>query len=224
MHTAWLPWDDKNKNGEPQTKLLGIKMLPLTVYVPGAIVVIAPSGTGEYIPLEALNTNGEDNDDEAEEEQPHRQRRNIWHRIDTTSILTIFLGFPFLLFAVTLLALFWHESMKAIDGAEPGWAAQLVTICTASIQTVVAFQAGLATAMVMAIASETTGAPLLHVPFYSILRAVKVAPSNFWTATNFQPQLSYFIYVMVLTEVLVTAASKFLSTIVLADFGNGTFS
>jgi hypothetical protein len=184
-------------------------------------------GTVEYIPLEALNANP---NNEAEEEQP-RKRSNIWYRIDTTSVLTVFLGFPLLLLAVTLLAVFWHESMKAINGGEPniywlrivnaGWAAQLVTVCTASIRVVVAFQAGLATAMVAAIALETTGAPLLQGPLYSMLRAVKVAPSYLWTATNFQPHLSRFIYALVLTEVLVTAASQFLSTIFLADFGSG---
>ncbi|KAG2003881.1 hypothetical protein GB937_009374 [Aspergillus fischeri] len=194
---------------------------------------MAASGTREYIPLEPLNINAEENNDEAEEE-PHRKASNIWHRIDTTSVLTVFLGFLLLMLTVTLLAMFWHESMKAIDGAEPGiywvrvvnagWAAQLVTVCTASIRTVMAFQAGLATAMVAGIVLETTGAPLLHGPFYSILRAVKVAPSNLWTSTDFQPHLSRFIYVLVLTEVLVTATSQFLSTIFLSDFGNGTFS
>ncbi|RAL01596.1 uncharacterized protein BO80DRAFT_434175 [Aspergillus ibericus CBS 121593] len=195
---------------------------------------MASSGRREYIPLEALNTNAEDNHEEAEEEQPHRKRRNLWHRIDTTSVLTVFLGFPLLLLAVTLLALFWHGSMKAIDGAEPeiywvrvvnaGWATRLVTVCTASIRTVVAFQAGLVTAMVAGIVLETTGVPLLLGPFYSMLRAVKVAPSNLWTATNFQPHLSRFIYALVLIEVLVTAASQFLSTILLSDFANGTFT
>lgn len=190
------------------------------------------NGIREYISLEALNTNAH-NDDDAEEEQPHH-KTNIWRRIDITSVLTVILGFPILLLAVILLALFWHESMKAINGAEPGiywlrivnagWAAQLVTVCTASIRTVVAFQAGLATAMIAGVVLETTGAPVLQGPFYSILRAVKVAPSNLWTATNFQPHLSYFIYALVLTEVLVTAASQFLSTIFLSDFGNGSFS
>lgn len=193
---------------------------------------MAPNGSREYISLGALNRNAH-NDDDAEEEQPH-QKSNIWHRIDTTSVLTVILGFPLLLLAVILLALFWHESMKAIGGAEPstywqrivnaGWAAQLVTVCTASIRTVGAFQAGLATAMIAGIVLETTGAPILQGPFYSMLRAVKVAPSNLWTATNFQPHLSYFIYALVLTEVLVTAASQFLSTIFLSDFGNGNFS
>jgi hypothetical protein len=193
---------------------------------------MAPRGTREYIPLEALNTNAEDNNDEAEEEQPHLKGSKLWHRIDTTSVLTLFLGFPILLLAVILLALFWHESMKAIDGAEPeiywlrvvnaGWATRSVTICTTAIRTVVAFQGGLATAMVAGIVLETTGAPLLQGPFYSMLRAVKVAPSNLWTATNFQPHLSRFIYALVLTEVLVTAASQLLSTIFLSDFANGT--
>ncbi|OGE54767.1 hypothetical protein PENARI_c005G10456 [Penicillium arizonense] len=195
---------------------------------------MAPSGTREYISLEALNRNPENNDDEAEEEQPHCKRSNIWHRIDITSVLTIFLGLPILLLAVTLLALFWHESMKAIDGAEPGiywvrivnagWAAQLVTVCTTSIRTVVDFQAGLATAMVAGIALETTGVPLLQSSFFSMLRAFKVAPSNIWTGTDFQPHMSRYIYALVLIEVLVTAASQFLSTIFLSDFTNGTFS
>ncbi|KAJ5977006.1 hypothetical protein N7501_000348 [Penicillium viridicatum] len=192
---------------------------------------MAPNGIREYISLETRNTNA--HNDDAEEEHPHH-KSNVWHRIDTASVLTVTIGFPILLLAVILLALFWYESMKAIDGAEPGtywlrivnagWAAQLVTVCTASIQTVVAFQAGLATAMIAGIVLETTGTPILQGPFYSMLRAVKVAPSNLWTATNFQPHLSYFIYALVLTEVLVTAASQFLSTIFLSDFGNGTFS
>ncbi|KAJ6094271.1 hypothetical protein N7467_003116 [Penicillium canescens] len=195
---------------------------------------MAPCGTREYISLEALNRNPENNDDEAEEEQPHCKRSNIWHRIDITSVLTIFLGLPILLLAVTLLALFWHESMKAIDGAEPGiywvrivnagWAAQLVTVCTTSIRTVVDFQAGLATAMVAGIALETAGVPLLQSSFFSMLRAFKVAPSNIWTGTDFQPHMSRYIYALVLIEVLVTAASQFLSTIFLSDFTNGTFS
>ncbi|KAL6872848.1 hypothetical protein J3F83DRAFT_587834 [Trichoderma novae-zelandiae] len=195
---------------------------------------MAPSRTSEHVHLEALNSNADDNDHEAEEEQPHHKQRNIWHRLDTSSIVTILLGLPLLLLTVTLTALFWHESVKAIDGAEPDiswmrvvnadWATRLVTICTASNRTVVALQAGLATAMVAGIVLETTGVPLLLGPFYSMLRAVKLAPSNLWTATNFQPHLSRFIYMLVLIEVLVTVASQFLSTILLSDFANATFT
>lgn len=193
---------------------------------------MAPSGVREYIPLEAVNT--EYNNYEAEEQQPRRKRSNIWHRIDTASVLTIFLGIPLLLPAVTLLAVFWHESMKSTGWAGPdiywvlvvvaGWATRLVTVCTASIRTVVAFQAGPATAMVAGFVLETTGAPLLQSPFYSMLREVKVAPSNLWTATNFRPHLSCDIYTLVLTEVLVKAAPQFLSTIFLSDFANETFT
>ncbi|UKZ76144.1 hypothetical protein TrVFT333_003840 [Trichoderma virens FT-333] len=195
---------------------------------------MAPSRPREYISLEALNSNAEDNDNEVKEQQPHGEQSNIWRRLDTTSILTVFLGPSLLLFAVALLGLFWHESMKAIDGAEPAiswvrivnasWATRLVTVCSTCIRTVLAFQAGLATAMVAGIVLETTGAPLLLGPFYSMLRAVKMAPSNLWTATNFQPHLTRLVYVLALTEVLVTVASQFLSTIFLSDFANGTFT
>ncbi|OKL60067.1 hypothetical protein UA08_04467 [Talaromyces atroroseus] len=190
--------------------------------------------TGEYTPLEALNPNAEDHGDEAGEEQSHGKRTKVWQRVDATSFLAILLGFPVLLLAVTLLALFWHESVEAINRAEPniywarvvhaGWATRLVTVCTASIRAVMAFQAGLVTALVAGIALETTGAPLLHAPLYSMLRAVKAAPSNFWTATDFRPHLPRLLYVLVLIEVLVTAASQFLSTIFLSDFVDGTFT
>lgn len=188
----------------------------------------------EYTPLEPLNTNAEDNDDDAEQAQPDGKRIEIWRRIDTTGFLTVLLGFPILLLAVTLLALFWHESLKAVNGAEPNiywvhvinasWATRLVTVCTTSIRMVMALQAGLVTALIAGIVLETTGAPLLHGPFYSMLRAVKAAPSILWTATDFQPHLSRLLYTLVLTEVLVTAASQFLSTIFLSDFANGTFT
>ncbi|CAG7960829.1 unnamed protein product [Penicillium salamii] len=184
-------------------------------------------GATEYVPLDALNS-------EAEEEQCYRKPRSIWQRVDATSFLTVFIGFLLLLLAVALLALFWHDSIEAIDGAEPatywarvvsaGWATRLVTICTTSIRTVVSFQAGVITALIAGIVLETTGIPLLHSPFYSMLRAVKVAPSNLWTATNFQPHMPRFVYALVLTEVLVTAACQFLSTIFLSDFANGTFT
>ncbi|QKX53283.1 uncharacterized protein TRUGW13939_00361 [Talaromyces rugulosus] len=192
---------------------------------------MATRGEMSYIPLEAL---AQDNNNDAEEEQLHRKRRNLWHRIDTASVWASFLGFPLLLLAVTLLALFWYESLKAIDGAEPqiywvcvvnaGWVTRLVTVCTTSIRMVMAFQAGLATAMVAGIVLETKSVSLLQSPFYSILWAVKIAFSNLWTSTNFRPHLSRFIYVLVLTEVLVITASQFLSTIFLSDFVNGSFT
>jgi hypothetical protein len=184
-------------------------------------------GATEYVPLDALNS-------EAEDEQRYRKPRSTWQRVDTASVLTVFIGFLLLLLAVTLLALFWHDSIKAIDGAElatywarvvnAGWETRLVTVCTTSIRTVVSFQAGVITALIAGIVLETAGIPLLHGPFYSMLRAVKVAPSNLWTATNFQPHVPRFVYVLVLTEVLVTAACQFLSTIFLSDFANGTFT
>ncbi|KAL3463668.1 hypothetical protein BJX64DRAFT_298825 [Aspergillus heterothallicus] len=185
------------------------------------------SSPTEYVRLHALNNEAEDN-------QRHFKPRSTWHRVDITSTLTVLIGFLLLFLAVTLLAIFWNDSIRAISGAEPatywgqvvnaGWATRLVTVCTASIRTVVSLQAGVITALMAGIVLETSGVPLLHSPFYSILRAVKVAPDNLWTATNFKPHMPRFVYALMLTEVLVTAACQFLSTIFLSDFGNGTFT
>ncbi|RAL06825.1 uncharacterized protein BO97DRAFT_465635 [Aspergillus homomorphus CBS 101889] len=193
----------------------------------------APSDTRDHVPRHTPNANMEC-DDESQNARPKRKQRSLCQRVDTTGVLTIFLGPPFLLLAVTFLVLFWWESIKAIHGGDPevywfrivnaDWATRLVTICTTAIRTVMAFQAGLATAMVAGIVLETKGIPLLQGPLYSILRAVKVAPSSLFTATNFRPHLPPLISTLIIAEVLVTAASQFLSTIYLSDFANGIFT
>ncbi|PYI35809.1 hypothetical protein BP00DRAFT_387435 [Aspergillus indologenus CBS 114.80] len=173
-------------------------------------------------------------DVESQKKQLETKKRSLCQKVDTTGVLTIFLGPPVLLLAVTFLILFWWESMKAISGGDPevywfrivnaDWATRLITICTTAIRTVVSFQAGLATAMVAGVVLETKGIPLLQGPLYSILRAVKAAPSSLFTATDFRPHLPPFISTLVVAEVLVTAASQFLSTIYLSDFTSSTFT
>ncbi|RAK79512.1 uncharacterized protein BO72DRAFT_446326 [Aspergillus fijiensis CBS 313.89] len=173
-------------------------------------------------------------DVESQSKQLEAKRRSLCQKVDTTGVLTLFLGPPVLLLAVTFLVLFWWESMKAINGGDPevywfrivdaDWATRLITICTTAIRTVVSFQAGLATAMVAGVVLETEGIPLLQGPLYSILRAVKAAPSSLFTATDFRPHLPPFILTLVVAEVLVTAASQFLSTIYLSDFTSSTFT
>ncbi|KAJ9487355.1 hypothetical protein VN97_g5974 [Penicillium thymicola] len=192
-----------------------------------------PDDTRDYVPFVALNTNAE-NDNEVQDIEPKNKRRSLLQRIGVTSFFTIFLGSAVLLFPVVVLTLFWRESMIAIAGDEPNtywvrvinanWATRLVTVCTTAIRTVLALQASLATAMVAGIAMETTGIPLLQGPVYSVIRAVKVAPSSLLMATDFRPHLSFFIGTLVMIEVLVTTASQFLSTIFLSDFAGGTFT
>ncbi|KOS37658.1 hypothetical protein ACN38_g11541 [Penicillium nordicum] len=193
-----------------------------------------PDDTTGYVPLAVLNTNAENNNDEVQGIQPKYKQRSLLQRVGVTSFLTIFLGSAVLLFPVVLLTLFWRESMIAIAGDEPdiywvrvvnaNWATRLATVCATAIRTVLALQAGLVTAMVAGIAMETTGIPLLQGPVYSIMRAVKVPPSSLLMATDFRPHLSFFIGSLVMIEILVTTASQFLSTILLSDFAEGTFT
>ncbi|KAJ5952114.1 uncharacterized protein N7479_010527 [Penicillium vulpinum] len=193
-----------------------------------------PDDTRDYVPLVVLNTNAEENNDEVQNVQPKYTQRSLLKRVGITGFLTIFLGSAVLLLPIVLLALFWRESMIAIAGDKPetywirivnaSWTTRLVTVCTTAIRTVVALQAGLATAMVAGIAMETTGIPLLQGPIYSIIRAVKVAPSSLLMATDFRPHLSFFIGALVTIEILVTTSSQFLSTIFLSDFADGSFT
>jgi len=196
-----------------------------------------PHQVDDYFPLVTGHTNGGNNNSDTRNERPKPKRKSIWERVDLISFITIFLGSALLLLVLLLLAYFWKLSMMADTNVteEPNanwahiinasWGTRLVTICATIIGTVVTFQASLATAMVAGILMETTGIPLLHGPFYSIVRALQVSPSNLLTSVNFWPHnlLSSFIYILVISEVLVTIASQFLSTVLLSDFADGTF-
>jgi hypothetical protein len=193
-----------------------------------------PHEADDYFPL--VNTNEENNNKGARDEQPRPKRKSLWERADPISFLVMFLGSVLLFLVLLLLAYFWKLSMMENTTEQPNatWVhiinanlgTRLVTICTTIIRTVVTFQASLATAMVAGILMETTGIPLLQGPFYSIVRALQVAPSNLLTSANFWPHnlLSFFVYILVIFEVIFTITSQFLSTIFLSDFADGTFN
>lgn len=127
--------------------------------------------------------------------------------------------------------------MGAATGREPSstwiavvkadWTTRIVTICTAILRTVVTMQASLATAMFAGIILERIGASLVDGPFYSITRALNGSPSNLlWTPSLplRGTALSTVIVALILVEVTVTMGLQFLSTLLVADFGNGAYT
>jgi hypothetical protein len=150
-------------------------------------------------------------------------------------LLTLFLGSVILLISLLFLASIWKESMIATAGGQPkmpwvriinaNWTTRLVTIFTAVIRTVVAYQASLATAMLAGIILETIGIPIFHAPLYSTIRALNVSPINLLPAIKSRSGgvSSSVIYAIILIEILMALASQFLSTILMSDFADGTF-
>ncbi|KAM3087020.1 hypothetical protein ACMFMG_001129 [Clarireedia jacksonii] len=194
-----------------------------------------PDETNNYFPLVDWDTHGEISNT-PRDDKPRPERKSIWERMNPISFIILFVGSALLFIVLLVLAFFWKTSIKAKTTEEPNrhwvriinasWGARFVTICTLIIRAVVAFQASLATSMVAGILIETIGVPLFEVPFYSIIRAVQVSPVNLLTSANLRPHdlLSFFMYCLVILEVLVTAASQFLSTIFLSDFADSTFT
>ncbi|KAL4939106.1 hypothetical protein BDV06DRAFT_199482 [Aspergillus oleicola] len=197
-------------------------------------------GSTEYVPL-TMQTAGlesnHDNTQHEQNEQPNRKERTVWNRIGTIGILTIFPGSILLLLPLALLSLIWKQSTIAVSGGEPpkpwiqiieaNWMTRLVTVCTALIRIIIALQASQATAMLASVILEATGTPLLHMPFFSIVRAVGTAPNNLLYPVRLQPTkgaLSFFIWVLIIVEVVATVASQFLSTLLISDIGDGTFT
>jgi hypothetical protein len=190
----------------------------------------------EYIPLSAQNA-GIENDPEAPHYEQHKLRkRTLRGRIGTIGILTLYLGSALLLPSVALLALIWKESTAAVSGGRPqvpwiqiinaGWISKLITICTALIRIIIALQASQATAMIASVILEAIGTPLLHAPFFSIIRAASTAPHVFLFPPRLLPRrsiLSFCVCILAFLEVIVTIASQFLSTLLISDLADGVF-
>ncbi|EAW17171.1 uncharacterized protein NFIA_005330 [Aspergillus fischeri NRRL 181] len=166
-----------------------------------------------------------------------KKQSSLWARLGTVSILILGLGSFMLVLFVLPLAWLWAESMAAAAGREPsstwiavvkaGWTTRAVTICTAILRTVVTTQASVTTAMFAGIILERVGAPLVDGPFYSMTRALNGSPTNLlWTPSlPFRGTgLSSVIVGLIFIEVSVTMAVQFLSTLLVADFGNGAFT
>ncbi|KAF4505952.1 hypothetical protein G6O67_007847 [Ophiocordyceps sinensis] len=194
---------------------------------------MAPSEPADYVPLAALKIDAENND-----ELQHEPKRpsTLWQRLGPLSLVTLLLGSAILPLVMLLLGLVWKESMVAATGHtarapwirifSANWTTTLVTVCTALIRTVMAFQASLATAMLAAIIIESIGTPLLQAPFFSIIRALEVGPMNLLSAVRFRPKgaLSFSVYALIVVQVLAIAASQFLSAMLVSDFKPGTFA
>lgn len=197
-----------------------------------------PPRTGaDYVPLVARGSHAGTSDDDPPRCRPKPRARNPLERVGTTGILALTLGSAVLVLPLVALALFWRMSMMATGawGDPPklwfniiaeDWSAQIVTLCSAVMRSAVMLQASLATALFAALILEAVGTPLLGAPFFSILRAVSVAPIALLSTTSVRPRgvFSFFLWALVVLEVLLTMASQFLSTILLSDFGRGGFN
>ncbi|PHH89416.1 hypothetical protein CDD83_6111 [Cordyceps sp. RAO-2017] len=165
-----------------------------------------------------------------------KQRITLRQRLGSLSLTILFLGSVILPLVMLLLGLVWRESMVAAAGNKArvpwirifsnNWSTTLVTVCSALIRTVVAFQASLATAMLAAIILESIGIPLLQAPFCSIVRALEVGPTSLLFTVRFRLNgaLSFIVYTLILAEVLAVTASQFLSAILVSDFKEGAFA
>ncbi|KAF7527822.1 hypothetical protein PCG10_002294 [Penicillium crustosum] len=195
-------------------------------YSGAAAVTYAPLAAPENAPSQAQD-----------EVEVAKKGSSLWARLGITQILILCLGSIILVIAVLPLAWLWVESMAAAVGREPSsawvsvieknWTTRIVTICTAIVRAVVTAQASVATAMFAGIILERVGSPLVDGPFYSTVRALSGSPINLLWTPNLplhRTGLSVLVVILIVLEVLVTIAVQFLSTLLVADFGNGAFT
>lgn len=199
---------------------------------------VATTSSHDYVSLVPLPPPTEEDDDgeDVGQRPPKPKKKKTWQRFGLMSFIILLLGSAILLLVLLILWILWKSSMRAADGgpAETPWVyifranrvTTLVALCTAGLRTVIGLQSSVATGMLAGIILETVGAPLLMAPFYSIIRAVSVGPSNLLSSVRSRPKdaASFFIYTLVVLEVVLTVASQFLSAILTTDFAEGTFA
>ncbi|KAM4064428.1 hypothetical protein HRG_006239 [Hirsutella rhossiliensis] len=192
----------------------------------GAVTEAGGAGT------EASGAGTETGDDEPRHRQPGTEARSLRRRLGIDGILTLIPGSVVLLLVVLAEAALWQEAAWARQGGEPrrpwiniftrNWTTTSITISTAIVRTIVALQAGLVAALLAAIILESIGAPLRDGPFYSIVRALTVSPLTLLLRSSSWPKgiLAFSVYALLVTEVLVTLACQFLSTLLVSDLAN----
>lgn len=121
-----------------------------------------------------------------------------WRRVGLAGCAILPLGTILILAAVCLLSMNWVEAARAAEGPDVRmpWryvldssrAGTVVTISTAIIRAVLALQAPFITMMLAAIVLERLGAPLLHVPRLSTLRAIGSNPSSLLSTMMRKPK------------------------------------
>ncbi|KAL3486979.1 hypothetical protein BJX62DRAFT_241463 [Aspergillus germanicus] len=200
--------------------------------MPGYIRGEAP----EYIPLPNRTHTTTASPDEPKDLKI--KKRSPWTRIGILGASILLPLSLVTLLPVAILSVLWTQSANALAGGNPqtpwinalnrGWLTGVVTICTAVIRIIVALQVSQTTAMLAAVIleAEAVGTPLLHLPFFSMVRALSTTPNNLLYPFRLQPGksfLSFCICLLVILEALLLVASQFLSTLLVSDFGDGTF-
>jgi hypothetical protein len=140
------------------------------------------------------------------------KKRSAWTRI---GILGTWILLPLslvTLIPVALLAVLWTQSANALAGGKPqtpwidalnrGCLTAVVTICTAVSRIIVELQVSRTTAMLAAVIleAEAVGTPLMHLPFFSMVRALSTTPNNLLYPFRLQPGksiLSFVIFLLV---------------------------
>lgn len=158
----------------------------------------------------------------------HPRQHAWWIRTGRENLVFLFLGWAVILTALSMLIFLWagddHNSTwsNIITGSR---ATQMVTICSAVIRSAVGIQAGILTAAIASLLLERCGVSVGEAAHLSIARASTVAPHNIALATlsiNRPVALSTVLKIGIVLSVAVTVLSQFISTVLLADFGDMT--
>ncbi|KAH6951299.1 hypothetical protein DER45DRAFT_576173 [Fusarium avenaceum] len=161
----------------------------------------------------------------------HRPLRSrpLWKRLGKTGITILGLGTLVILVACALLVCLWQGAEKARNRQPQGkvwdkivfdgYAAQLVTICSAAIRISMGFQIGLLGAAMAAIILETSGCQLSDLAKLSLSRAFGSESSSweiFLATKGNRKALPYSILLLLTT--MLSLVMTFTSTILLFDF------
>lgn len=170
--------------------------------------------------------------DASTEPQPAEKRRTKWEKLGVYNFWVLIIGTIIILLSVAFLAFVWIVAMRQsttnnlprlwIDIVRKDYTSRVVTIATLLVRVALAAQLCVFAAIMAALILERVGASNEDFPMLSMIRCANTGPQaliwNVFHTVTHGTQLGYSFVIVV--TILNALALQFMSTMLLADFGN----
>jgi hypothetical protein len=163
---------------------------------------------------------------------PAQKKRTKWEKLGAYNIWVLIIGTLFILLSVAFLAFVWAVAMKQsrtphlpglwIDIVRRDWTSRVVTMATILVRAALAAQLCVFAAIMAALILERVGASNEDFPMLSMIRCANTGPQaliwNVMHTITTGSQLRYSLIIVI--TILNALALQFMSTLLLAGFGN----
>jgi hypothetical protein len=163
---------------------------------------------------------------------PEQKRRTKWEKLGAYNLWVLIIGTIFILISIAFLAFVWIVAMNQsrtthlprlwMDIVRRDWTSRVVTMATILVRAALAAQLCVFAAIMAALILERVGASNEDFPMLSMIRCANTGPQALiWNVVHTITTGSQWRYSLIIVVTILNAlALQFMSTLLLADFGN----